>query len=526
MSEPAWVKTARELLNTHEAPGSADNETILSWANAIASAYPEMRGYTKQYTHDSIAWCGWFQGYIFAVNGIRPPYDPDEDTSSFMWANAWQRWGTGVSTPQVGDVLCLNRHVTCYVGTEGNYYLGLGGNQSDSVNITKYPKSAIISIRRPPAPDKLPKAPTIPAPPMPASVSRFGQCLPITLNWEGGNDDDPSDPGGRTSRGILQSEWNSWRAEHPGQGLPSDVWQAPQDQIIAIYREKYWNFVQGDSLPPGVDLAVFDFRVNSGRGVHIVQRLVGVEEDGEVGPITLAAINALPADQLINEICDARLSYLKGLGTWATFGKGWSNRVRDVRARALAMVGTKPVTPTPAPTPEPTPMPTFDFAKFAHDLEEISAKLTEVSKALAKIQQQQLAQPELPKPLQPAPEPAPAPPFVAPEPPTVTPAAVVVKPAQAAVVVKPEPAITTATAIDVRTALVGIIGTVAAVATGIMGTPVGDGATTTGLLVPLLTVGASALGLPGAVVPMFTNMFSALGKGAVRWAASQQQETK
>jgi hypothetical protein len=101
-----------------------------------------------------------------------------------------------------------------------------------------------------------------------------------------------------------------------------------------------------DQMPAGVDLAVFDFGVNSGRGVSVVQSTIGTEPDGEVGPLTLAALSASPPADLIAKICDARMAYLRGLSTWGTFGRGWTNRVNDVRAQALAMATlAPPITP-------------------------------------------------------------------------------------------------------------------------------------------------------------------------------------
>ena len=37
------------------------------------------------------------------------------------------------------------------------------------------------------------------------------------------------------------------------------------DKVAPIYKLKYWDHVGGDNLPDGVDLAVFDFGVHSGR---------------------------------------------------------------------------------------------------------------------------------------------------------------------------------------------------------------------------------------------------------------------
>jgi lysozyme family protein len=66
------------------------------------------------------------------------------------------------------------------------------------------------------------------------------------------------------------------------------------------------------------------------------------------------------AADLINEICDGRLAFLKGLNTWPTFGKGWSRRVADVRKHALAMLEDMPAKPVP-PIIKPQPKPRRSF---------------------------------------------------------------------------------------------------------------------------------------------------------------------
>jgi lysozyme family protein len=172
-----------------------------------------------------------------------------------------------------------------------------------------------------------------------AGPDRFPICVALTLEWEGGNDDDPRDPGGRTSRGIIQREWDVWRQTHPG--LPSDVWEAPQSQVLAIYREKYWDALSCGQLPPGVDFCVFDYGVNSGnsRSAKALQQLVGTATDGEIGPLTIAAAAKADAASLVNKICDQRLAFLRGLSTWSVFGRGWTNRVEGVRRAARGMAG-------------------------------------------------------------------------------------------------------------------------------------------------------------------------------------------
>ncbi|RVC47683.1 MAG: hypothetical protein E5W97_10095 [Mesorhizobium sp.] len=128
-----------------------------------------------------------------------------------------------------------------------------------------------------------------------------------------------------------------------------------------LYGRFYWDAVAGAELPAGLDYAVFDFAVNSGpgRAAKCLQAIVGATEDGRIGPATLGAVRARPADVVIDELCDARLAFLKRLSTWPTFGRGWSQRVGSVRAEALLLSVAKPpassAPSTEAAHPEATP---------------------------------------------------------------------------------------------------------------------------------------------------------------------------
>lgn len=170
------------------------------------------------------------------------------------------------------------------------------------------------------------------------TAANFDRCLKAVLVHEGGNDDDPRDPGGRTSRGIIQTEYDAWRTR---QGLPKrDVWTASDAEVRAIYFAEYWKPLACDDLPPGVDYAVFDYGVNSGigRSAKQLQIIVGATPDGMIGPKTEAAVAANDSTAVATKLCDERLSFLQDLRTWRVFGRGWGQRVADVRATALAMI--------------------------------------------------------------------------------------------------------------------------------------------------------------------------------------------
>src|SRR4029077_20066406 len=95
------------------------------------------------------------------------------------------------------------------------------------------------------------------------TAANFHKCLQLVLVSEGGNDDDPDDAGGRTSRGITQREYNAYRKTHSG--LPSDVWKAPRSAIEAIYEISYWK-PWCPQFPDGVDYVFFDVAVLHGPG--------------------------------------------------------------------------------------------------------------------------------------------------------------------------------------------------------------------------------------------------------------------
>ena len=180
----------------------------------------------------------------------------------------------------------------------------------------------------------------------------FERSLRALLLHEGLNDDDPRDPGGRTSRGITQYEYDPWRK---ARGLPvRDVWTADEAEVRQIYHDDYWAKMSCDDLPGGVDYAVFDFGVNSGiyRSASYLQFVVGVKEDGVIGPQTIAAAKAMDSASIIIALCDKRMEFLRGLKTWPTFKNGWTTRVNDVKAWALQLC-IVPVTPPKPKFPPP-----------------------------------------------------------------------------------------------------------------------------------------------------------------------------
>ena len=167
-------------------------------------------------------------------------------------------------------------------------------------------------------------------------TDRFQICLPFILKEEGGNSDDPHDPGGRTSRGIIQREYDAYRRS---KDEPiADVYQASDAEVADIYEHSYW-LPWCPQMAAGVDLCYFDMAVNGGpvEATKLLQRALGVSDDGHIGQITLAALKNSNAIKLVGGFSDQRRAFYRSLRIFKYFGKGWLARVSTIEAAALKM---------------------------------------------------------------------------------------------------------------------------------------------------------------------------------------------
>jgi lysozyme family protein len=174
-------------------------------------------------------------------------------------------------------------------------------------------------------------------------TDRFEACLAHVLRHEGGYVDHPADPGGATNMGITRRTLAEWRGVSPASALDkAEVKALTRAEAARIYRARYWERCAAGEMAAGLDLAVFDFAVNSGpdRAVRMLQGLLGVAVDGIVGPVTRAQLVRQHAGGgttgLIEALCKRRLEFLMSLSTFATFGRGWRSRVEAVRKATLA----------------------------------------------------------------------------------------------------------------------------------------------------------------------------------------------
>lgn len=139
-----WLEVAYSLKGLKEAPGAANNATILDWARKLGgwiAPWYVARG-------DATPWCGLFVAHTIATALPAEPL-PQNPLSALAWAT----WGVPLANPTVGAVMVKKRtgggHVFEYIGEDDRHYYGIGGNQSDSVSVQAFKKADVIAIRWP-----------------------------------------------------------------------------------------------------------------------------------------------------------------------------------------------------------------------------------------------------------------------------------------------------------------------------------------------------------------------------------------
>ena len=153
----------------------------------------------------------------------------------------------------------------------------------------------------------------------------FDAAFDLLLKHEGGYSDHAADPGGKTRFGITEAVAREV-------GYRGDMRELPLDLAKRIYKDRYWDTVKAEQLPPAVRYVVFDAAVNSGPGQSAkwLQRALGVADDGVIGPKTLAAANAANPDALKMRMLGQRLRFMAGLTNWPAFSRGWAIRIASL----------------------------------------------------------------------------------------------------------------------------------------------------------------------------------------------------
>ena len=163
----------------------------------------------------------------------------------------------------------------------------------------------------------------------------FARCVAVVLQKEGFSTytNSPHDMGGPTKFGVTLAALSAYRGHAC---VAADVMNLQEDEALAIYRANYWHPIAGDQLPAGVNLMTFDCGVNQGVGhaTRWLQGAAGVVQDGNIGPMTILAVQSHNPVDLLEAFKAERLASYEHDAGWATYGHGWSARDESIAALA------------------------------------------------------------------------------------------------------------------------------------------------------------------------------------------------
>ncbi len=190
--------------------------------------------------------------------------------------------------------------------------------------------------------------------PMTDFPSEFLKALAFALKWEvgvdmthGGYTKDPQDPGGETKWGISKRSYPQL-----------DIQNLTLDRAREIFYADYWQTSLSDTnqrsfcaeMAWPLNFVHFDCVVNIGnrktardgtvvwhrRATMILQRALGVDDDGYPGPVTYKAILECDPLRIALKALTQRDFYYSALGSWSLkYQQGWHRRTNDLRAAVL-----------------------------------------------------------------------------------------------------------------------------------------------------------------------------------------------
>ena len=173
-------------------------------------------------------------------------------------------------------------------------------------------------------------------------LSAWDKAFEIVLGHEGGFTANPRDPGNWTGGAIGVGICRGTNFGISAAAYPDiDIASITKEQAKAIYKRDYWNKINGDNLPAPLALILYDFGVNSGpaTAAKALQRVLGVTQDGVIGPQTLKAVQAKQGQgvDIIVDILARRALFMMSLKIWNTFGFGWLRRLFRLAIQAINM---------------------------------------------------------------------------------------------------------------------------------------------------------------------------------------------
>ena len=161
----------------------------------------------------------------------------------------------------------------------------------------------------------------------------FDDAFERLIGHEGGFQNNPKDRGNWTSGKPGIGTLKGTKYGISAMTYPTlDIAALTLDDAKRIYSRDFWGKSGCDLVPDGLRFDMFDTAVNSGprTAAQLLQRAVGADDDGIIGPKTKRAISDMDPERLVARFNGWRLDFLNdNPQQWADFGRGWAQRIAE-----------------------------------------------------------------------------------------------------------------------------------------------------------------------------------------------------
>ena len=172
-------------------------------------------------------------------------------------------------------------------------------------------------------------------------MANYKILTPFVRCYEGGFSNNKNDPGGYTMRGVTLATFRAVYGKSKTVEELKNITDAQWDNIFKLY---YWDKCKADLIDnQSIANMLVDFAWHSGvsTAVKKLQKIVGVEDDGIMGRVTIGAVNGYyrGSESVFDALKAARMNYLKSRQNWNIFKNGWTKRVEAIKYGSLSYSG-------------------------------------------------------------------------------------------------------------------------------------------------------------------------------------------
>jgi hypothetical protein len=155
-----------------------------------------------------------------------------------------------------------------------------------------------------------------------------------------------------TNRGVIWGTYTTYKRLLKQEPNATEFINLSKEMWLDILKRLYWDKILGDSIK---SQPIAEILVEAAWGGGLSSMVLALQTwlnskganlvlDRKMGAKTRDAINkyvktAKDEEELFSKLTQQRMSYLRGLNTWWKHGKGWTDRVDKLAARAKDLFG-------------------------------------------------------------------------------------------------------------------------------------------------------------------------------------------